>query len=140
VTNRLAYGESSLSSPKPPGRAWGPTSRSSFSGGKRLGREAEHPPLSNAEVKNEWSYNSTLHMHSWPALAPYLSGYIHGQSIPCLLVMNDAADLEYLTMSTVVLQYTTTARRATPLCYHLLSQITNTHVPMNAQTYRQKIS
>jgi hypothetical protein len=26
---------------------------------KRTGREADHPPPSSAEVKNEWSYTST---------------------------------------------------------------------------------
>jgi hypothetical protein len=30
-----------------------------FSGGKAAGREADHSPPSNAEVKNAWSYTST---------------------------------------------------------------------------------
>jgi hypothetical protein len=29
------------------------------SGGKWLGREANHSSLSSAEIKNEWSHNST---------------------------------------------------------------------------------
>jgi hypothetical protein len=30
-------------------------------GVKRLGRKADHSPPSSAEVKDEWSYNSTTH-------------------------------------------------------------------------------
>jgi hypothetical protein len=33
--------------------------RGSFPGGKAGGREADHSPPSNADVKNEWSYTST---------------------------------------------------------------------------------
>jgi hypothetical protein len=29
-------------------------------GVKRLGHEADHPPSSSAEIKNEWSYTSTF--------------------------------------------------------------------------------
>jgi hypothetical protein len=35
--------------------------RDSFSGVKRPGREADHSPPPNAEVKNEWSYTSLPH-------------------------------------------------------------------------------
>jgi hypothetical protein len=35
--------------------------RGSFSDVKRVGREADHSPLSNTEVKNAWSYNSSPH-------------------------------------------------------------------------------
>jgi hypothetical protein len=34
--------------------------RGSFPGVKRPGREADHSPQSSAEVKNAWSYTSTL--------------------------------------------------------------------------------
>jgi hypothetical protein len=46
-----------FSSPPPPERLWGPLSllsngyKGSFSGVKRPGREADHSPLSSAEVK-----------------------------------------------------------------------------------------
>jgi hypothetical protein len=33
--------------------------RGSFPGGKAAGREADHSPLSSAEVKNAWNYTST---------------------------------------------------------------------------------
>ena len=48
-----------------PGRLWSPPSllfnghRGSFAGVKRLGRDVEDQPPSDAEVKNEWSYTST---------------------------------------------------------------------------------
>jgi hypothetical protein len=50
--------------------ALGPTQRIQwavgefFSGVKRLGREADHSPPSNAEVKYVWSHISTLHESS----------------------------------------------------------------------------
>ena len=31
------------------------------------GRESNHSPPSNAEVRNEWSYNSAPHTPSWAA-------------------------------------------------------------------------
>jgi hypothetical protein len=37
--------------------------RGSFRGVKRLGREADHSPPSNAEVKNVWSYMYTPPIH-----------------------------------------------------------------------------
>jgi hypothetical protein len=41
------------------------TKRESSSGLKRLGREAHHLPPSSAEVKNDCSYNFSLHIPSW---------------------------------------------------------------------------
>jgi hypothetical protein len=43
----------------------------SFSGVKRPGRGADHPPPSSAEVKNEWSYTSTPPLGPWrPVIGP----------------------------------------------------------------------
>jgi len=45
-----------------------------FSWGNPPGREANHFPLSSAEVKNEWSYLTTPAMSSW---CPGRQLYIH---------------------------------------------------------------
>jgi hypothetical protein len=56
-----------FSSPPCPDRLWGPPSllTNGYQGAfslevKRPGSEADHPPSSSAEVKNAWSYTSTL--------------------------------------------------------------------------------
>jgi hypothetical protein len=54
------------SSPPHPDRLWGSPSLLSieyqglFPGLKRPGREADHSPPSSAEIKNAWSYTSTV--------------------------------------------------------------------------------
>jgi hypothetical protein len=55
-----------FSSPPRPDRRWGPTQPpiqlvlgSLSLGVKRSGREADHSPPSNTEVKNVWCYNFT---------------------------------------------------------------------------------
>jgi hypothetical protein len=40
--------------------SWAHPARCSFPGVKQQGREVNHSPPSSAEVKNEWSYTSTL--------------------------------------------------------------------------------
>jgi hypothetical protein len=55
-----------FSSPPRPDQLWAyPSSYRMVTGAlslgvKRLGREADHSPTSNAEVKNVWNYSSTL--------------------------------------------------------------------------------
>ena len=62
---RIPVETSLFSSPKRPDRLWGPPSfvfneyRRSFQEVNRPGREANHSPPSNTEVKNEWSCIST---------------------------------------------------------------------------------
>jgi hypothetical protein len=54
-----------LSTPQRPDQLWGPPSPlsngygGSFSEVKRPGREADHSPLTSAEVKKMWIYTST---------------------------------------------------------------------------------
>jgi hypothetical protein len=48
---------------------------SSFPGGEAAGREADHSPLSSAEVKNAWRYDSTPHTSSYHGVS-LRTGYI----------------------------------------------------------------
>jgi hypothetical protein len=63
----VPIGSRIFSSPRRPGRLWGPLNLLSngYGGGvsflevKRPGREADHSPPTSAEVKKMWSYTST---------------------------------------------------------------------------------
>jgi hypothetical protein len=59
--------------PKRPDRLWRPSSLlsvctgGSFPGNKKAGREVDQSPPSSSEVKNEWIYTSTSHIHAFMA-------------------------------------------------------------------------
>jgi hypothetical protein len=60
-------------------RLWGPpslvstVSRAFYPKIKRPGREFNHWPLSNTEIKSEWSYTSHPHMPAWRAQGNFTS-------------------------------------------------------------------
>ena len=69
-----------FSIPKRPDRLWGQPSflfsecvRGIYQGVKRPKRDADHAPPSSAEVKNDWSYISTL---------PYVFMACRGTNLP----------------------------------------------------------